>query len=323
MKDKLSKVKNLVKKYGLTGTIKKMTGYIYSNYIVRISMKEKIYVALNKKEIRKRLKRMLEREDYDRIVVWRSSFGWDVPLYQRPQHIFTNFAKQRTLVLYEVTRFTDDVKRIKRQSENLYLVNFMNKAFANYIFEAIEQQEKPRYVQFYSTDWTLTKGQIEEYERRGYKVVYEYIDDLNPHLAGTDELPVNVREKYEKTMKEKDSIVVVTADALQRDVLSKRGDSHLVFSCNGVDYNHFHNEIDHAAAFFAAEAVIVLPVRQDMEGGRFFIVERAAAPVAPALGLQGHIAAHHVQYVVPSHQLFQKTLGECHAPASFPKCCTK
>ena len=29
MKDKLSKVKNLVKKYGLTGTIKKMTGYIY------------------------------------------------------------------------------------------------------------------------------------------------------------------------------------------------------------------------------------------------------------------------------------------------------
>lgn len=221
-----------------------MTGYIYSNYIVRISMKEKIYVALNKKEIRKRLKRMLEREDYDRIVVWRSSFGWDVPLYQRPQHIFTNFAKQRTLVLYEVTRFTDDVKRIKRQSENLYLVNFMNKAFANYIFEAIEQQEKPRYVQFYSTDWTLTKGQIEEYERRGYKVVYEYIDDLNPHLAGTDELPVNVREKYEKTMKEKDSIVVVTADALQRDVLSKRGDSHLVFSCNGVDYNHFHNEID-------------------------------------------------------------------------------
>ena len=32
MKDKLSKVKNLVKKYGLTGTIKKMTGYIYSRW---------------------------------------------------------------------------------------------------------------------------------------------------------------------------------------------------------------------------------------------------------------------------------------------------
>ena len=88
MKDKLSKVKNLVKKYGLTGTIKKMTGYIYSNYIVRISMKEKIYVALNKKEIRKRLKRMLEREDYDRIVVWRSSFGWDASVSETAAYFY-------------------------------------------------------------------------------------------------------------------------------------------------------------------------------------------------------------------------------------------
>ncbi len=138
--------------------------------------------------------------------------------------------KQRTLVLYEVTRFTDDVKGSKDSQKIFTFVNFMNKAFANYILKPLSSRKKPRYVQFYSTDWTLTKGQIEEYERRGYKVVYEYIDDLNPHLAGTDELPVNVREKYEKTMKEKDSIVVVTADALQRDVLSKRGDSHLVFS---------------------------------------------------------------------------------------------
>ena len=30
MKDKISKLKNLVKKYGLAGTIKKAAGYIYS-----------------------------------------------------------------------------------------------------------------------------------------------------------------------------------------------------------------------------------------------------------------------------------------------------
>ena len=51
-----------------------------------------------------------------------------MPLYQRPQHIFSNFAKQRTLVFYEVTRFTDDVKRIKKQADNLYLVNYANTA---------------------------------------------------------------------------------------------------------------------------------------------------------------------------------------------------
>lgn len=50
MKDKISKLKNLVKKYGLAGTIKKAAGYIYSNYLVKLSVKERIYVAVNKKK---------------------------------------------------------------------------------------------------------------------------------------------------------------------------------------------------------------------------------------------------------------------------------
>mgnify|MGYP000335108711 CR=1 FL=1 len=51
MKDKISKLKNLVKKYGLAGTIKKAAGYIYSNYLVKLSVKERIYVAVNKKNL--------------------------------------------------------------------------------------------------------------------------------------------------------------------------------------------------------------------------------------------------------------------------------
>ena len=244
MKDKLSKVKNLVKKYGLLGTIKKVFSYIYSNYIVRIYLMERIYVLFHKKDIQKTIQSIFDHEDFDRIVVWRSSFGWNVPLYQRPQHIFSNFAKQRTLVFYEVTRFTDDVKRIKKESNNLYLLNFMNKAYANLVLDMIEKQATPRYVQFYSTDWTLSKKQIQEFKNKGYRVVYEYIDDLNPNLAGTDELPVNVKEKYDMVMQDPSSLVVVTADALQRDVMSKRGSQKLVYSSNGVDYNHFHNRVD-------------------------------------------------------------------------------
>lgn len=249
MKDKLSKVKNLIKKYGFAGTAKKVLSYAYSNYAVRISVLEQMYVFFHRKEIRRRIERIFEKEAFDRIVVWRSSFGWDVPLYQRPQHIFSNFARQRTLVFYEVTRFTDDVKRIRRESENLYLVNFMNRAFARYVLQAVEARNIPRYVQFYSTDWTLTKEQVREYQRRGYQVVYEYIDDLSPQLAGTDELPINVQEKYEMIMGEKESIVVVTADALKKDVLSKRGSAHLVYSGNGGDYRHFHDGIDPSYKF--------------------------------------------------------------------------
>lgn len=244
MRDKISKLKNLIKKYGFAGTVKKAADYIRSNYLVRISLRERIIITLHKKKIAAKIDRILERDSYDRIVVWRSSFGWNVPLYQRPQHIFSNFAKQRTLVFYEVTRFTDDVKRMKKQADNLYLVNYANSAFSKILHEEIEKRKEPRYLQFYSTDWTMPAKKVREYMDRGYKVVYEYIDDLNPHLAGTDQLPVNVKEKYEMAMSTPEIFVVVTAGALERDVLEKRGPGRLVYSSNGVDYDHFHDNCD-------------------------------------------------------------------------------
>lgn len=244
MKDQVSKSKNLIKKYGLKNTCLKIVKYLYSNYLVRFSLLENLTIALQKKKIKSEIRQLLAKEQCKRIVVWRSVFGWDVPLYQRPQHIFSNFAKQDTLVFYEVTRFTDSVKRMEKKFDHLYLVNFNNQAFSKLLLEAIEQQDKPYFVQLYSTDWNMSCAELKSYISRGYKVIYEYIDDLNPALAGTDELPKNVKEKYEYVMSHEEAYVVVTADALKRDVISKRGEKNLIFSCNGVDYDHFHNQID-------------------------------------------------------------------------------
>ena len=135
MRDKISKLKNLIKKYGFAGTVKKAADYIRSNYLVKISLRERILMALHKKKVAAKIGKILDRDTYDRIVIWRSSFGWNVPLYQRPQHIFSNFAKQRTLVFYEVTRFTDDVPRMIKQADNLYLVNYANNAFSRILHE--------------------------------------------------------------------------------------------------------------------------------------------------------------------------------------------
>lgn len=97
------------------------------------------------------------------------------------------------------------------------------------MLECIKNNNKPRYLQFYSTDWTLSIGDIKEYMYSGYKVIYEYIDDINPALAGTKELPKNVKDKYEFVMHNKDIYIVVTADLLKNDVINKRGNEKLIF----------------------------------------------------------------------------------------------
>ena len=112
MKEKISKLINVYKKYGFIGFIKKLYAYIVANYLDKISFK----VIFNKKKYKKIIKEILNENQYERIIIWRSSFGYNVPLFQRPQHIANNLTKNKCLVFYEVTTMTDRVKTLKKHS---------------------------------------------------------------------------------------------------------------------------------------------------------------------------------------------------------------
>ena len=235
MKEKISKLINVYKKNGFLGFCKKLYAYVVANYFNKISLD----VLLRPDHYRAEIKKMLEDDDYDRIVLWRSSFGYNVPLYQRPQHISRNLAKNRCLVLYEVTTMTDKVKTLQKRHDNLWLFNFNNLALTRLLMEALDQTRVPKYVQLYSTDWKLSVQDIGMYMRSGYGFIYEYIDHISPELAGTSSLPVNITQKYDYVMSCDDAFVVVTADLLMQDVISKRGTKRLAYSSNGVDYGFF------------------------------------------------------------------------------------
>ena len=174
MKDKLSKLISLIKKYGLLKTIKKVLSYILSKII-------NICNSLNfikNTRVSKNLDYILSNKDYDRIIVWRSNFGWNVPLFQRPQHIALNLSKQRCLMFYEVTHFTDKIKDLKEQEKNLILINLENKSIQKILFKKLQKIKKPKFIQIYSTDWKMKKEELKEYIENGYKVIYEYIDEI-------------------------------------------------------------------------------------------------------------------------------------------------
>ena len=235
MKEKISKLVSVYKKYGFIGFCKKLKAYVIANYLDKISFK----VIFNKGKYSKIIRDILINNEYDRIILWRSSFGYNVPLFQRPQHIANNLSKEGCLMFYEVTTMTDKVKTIKKHSNNIYLINFNNIALNKILMKELEKINKPKYVQLYSTDWKLSVQNIENYVNNGYKFIYEYIDHLSPELAGTKNLPQNIIDKYEYVMNNKDVYVVVTADALEKEVIKRRGKDNLVFSSNGVDYNYF------------------------------------------------------------------------------------
>lgn len=239
MKDKINKLINVLKKDGPIKFSKKCFNYFSCNYLNKINFIAKIDVVKNKEKYNKELDKIFNQK-YDRIILWRGNFGWNVPLYQRPQHLAKNLINNNTLILYEVTTFTDKVKTIEKVSENLFLVNFNNIAYGNLVLEKLEKVKKPKYLQIYSTEWQMTLENMKKYITKGFKVLYEYVDDLNADIAGTKEIPKNVIDKYKYAIKDtKNVYIVATADKLYEDIVNKRGATKLIFSSNGVDYDFF------------------------------------------------------------------------------------
>ena len=84
--------------------------------------------------------------------------------------------------------------------------------------------------------------EVMNYINNDFKLLYEYIDDLSPLLAGTDKLPQNVVDIHNYASTQKNVLVVTTADSLYEDIIKKRKSStNVILSTNGVDIEHFKN----------------------------------------------------------------------------------
>lgn len=234
MKNKLSKLVNAYQKYDLKTFVHKCSGYIRSRFFDRFNLG----TVFNAHERRHEIVEALNGE-YDRVILWRSTLGYKAELLQRPQHIFDSLADQGCLVFYEVNTMTDGIKELYKEKENMYLFNFNNMKLNCILMEELSRIEKPKFIDFFSTDYNLSVSDVESYMKQGFGVIYEYIDHISAEIAGMTEIPKNIIEKYQFAMDNEEVFVIVTADKLLADVISKRGKRNLALSTNGVDYSFF------------------------------------------------------------------------------------
>ena len=184
--------------------------------------------------------KFFERLDVkDRVFLWTEHFGWNIPLFQRPQHIARCLAqKDCTYFYYTVPQFDPDVEDYKQLGPNLYLVNRWNSVFVAELEKFFDRINCPKYIHTYSTLGT-TKEELEHYVQHGFHVLYEYVDDLSPELSGTKEIPKYLLDKYNYVTGTDQIPVAATADLLVQQMRQIRGDKNLVQSSNGVDPAHF------------------------------------------------------------------------------------
>lgn len=178
----------------------------------------------------------------DRVLLWVQETGWNAELFQRPQHIAKSAAEQGTAVFYCTTSFRDPgITELRELYPRLYLVNAYNRVLVKTLEQFLEEQSRPKYLHLYSTNYRISLEDVKHYERRGFDVLYEYIDDLAPEISGMARVPGNIRDIFDYVTRDNRIPMTATADALREHVLSLRGEGNLAFATNGADTDHFRN----------------------------------------------------------------------------------
>lgn len=184
------------------------------------------------------MEKILGRE-YKRIIVFENHFGYYNIMMQRPQHLLRNCGDDETLVLYN-SYYDIDFKnrgRITRIAPSVYVLDLYY--FRRCLMKLVGKIPH-RYLCVYSTD-TVPVSRINEYLGAGFRVIYEYVDDINPELISRRRIG-EIMDRHKYLLGDSRVLTVTTADKLYENVRQAGPRSGLILISNGAECEKFSPE---------------------------------------------------------------------------------
>ncbi|RPI69717.1 MAG: hypothetical protein EHM38_07275, partial [Geobacteraceae bacterium] len=172
---------------------------------------------------------LVNRQNYKGIFVQELNIEWNVPLYQRPQHICAALGRLGYLVIYMTNNWSgDDVEGFREVSENVWITNRPEVSTIEGVVRS-----------FYSTAFIQSPHSLLKSGKRGI-LVYEYIDHIDPRISGA--------ENVQKLQKLKDfafgggaDYVLASARRLYDEAIGAMGREKVILVQNGVDARHYRD----------------------------------------------------------------------------------
>ena len=158
-------------------------------------------------------------------------------MLQRPQHLTRMLADERTLVLYNSYYDVDykNPSRITRVAGNCFVLDLYY--YRNEILRQLRQKRADRYLMVYSTD-IVPMSRIRQYQQEGFKILYEYVDDINPDLIAPGRLDM-ILERHESLIKDPATYVIATATRLYENVRKINPAAKAALISNGAECEKF------------------------------------------------------------------------------------
>lgn len=233
----------VLKEDGLIEVIKRVLRYIKRRIKDKLDNNALTY-RKNYEEANAIFHKILKKEKFKAVVVFDSRVGWNIPLFQRSQHMANDLTDDGYLYFYRTSeQFDPHVKTVEKLKDRLYLVNMANFALQNAMFDLLKEYKGHKFLSLYSTDVYLDEQYIKEkYINNGFKIIYEYIDELSDEISG--HLPDFVYDRHKNIIEDKSNIAVGSADKLIEEIEEIRGKENVAMITNGVQYDHWQYRSD-------------------------------------------------------------------------------
>ena len=181
------------------------------------------------------LEKILSR-DYKRVIVFENHFGYHNIMMQRPQHLLRNCGDDETLVLYNSYYDIDfeNRGRITQIDRSVYVLDLYY--FRRCLMKMVRKLPH-RYLCVYSTD-TVPARRINEYLGSGFRVIYEYVDDINPDLISRRRIG-EIMDRHRYLLGDSRVLTVTTADKLYKNAKTAGSKSGLILISNGAECGKF------------------------------------------------------------------------------------
>lgn len=175
------------------------------------------------------LKDILSQNEGKEIIVFIPFLDWNIPLFQRPQHIALRLAEEGYLYFFCSPNFRyDSVNGFEKLSDGAYITDRI---------DLVMNINKRLIWHTYSTNMNNFENIVRP--RKGFKdiMLYEYIDELHEDISG--EIPDYVWKRHRSMLKDESIPVVASANKLINEVEASRNKNYALIT-NGVQYDHFH-----------------------------------------------------------------------------------
>lgn len=174
---------------------------------------------------------LARRDQYKGVFIQELTLDWNVPLYQRPQHLANALGKLGYLVIYRTFNVLDNVNGFRKVADNVWLTG------------DLETDQIPGAVRsLYSTAYYFDERKLNRMLHPDRFLVYEYIDHIDEMISGSDE---NVRRLYdlkEFAFNGGADLIVASSHRLRMEAVQAVGRDKVLYIPNGVDVVHYRNK---------------------------------------------------------------------------------